>query len=57
VVRWANLVRPTSPEVRVKILSLAEVKAWDLRVGRRDNGMVAGPAEVVLATTERRRVV
>jgi hypothetical protein len=57
VVRWANLIRHTGLEVRVKILSLAEVKAWDLRVGRRDDGMVAGPAKVVLAATERRRVM
>jgi hypothetical protein len=57
VVRWANLVQPRGTEVRVKILSLAEVKALDLRVGRRDDGMVARPTEVVSAATERRHIV
>jgi hypothetical protein len=53
----SNLVRPRGTEVTVKNLSLAEVKALDLRVGRRDDGMVAGPAEVVSAATERRHIV
>jgi hypothetical protein len=57
VVRWANLVRPKGLEVWVKILSLAEVKALDLWVGRRDDGMVAGPAKAVSVATERRRIV